>query len=36
MCVLHYDAPSREVALEAALRAGVVSDRVVEMVEGHG
>jgi hypothetical protein len=34
--VLHYDAPSREVALEAARRAGVVSDRVVEMVEGHG
>ena len=36
MCVLHYDAPSRELALEAARRAGVTSDRVVEMVEGHG
>jgi hypothetical protein len=36
MCVLHYDAPSREFALEAARRAGVTSDRVVEMVEGHG
>lgn len=36
MCVLHYDAPSREFALEAALRAGVISDRVVEIVEGHG
>ncbi len=36
MCVLHYDAPSRAVAIEAAQRAGVISDRVVEMVEGHG
>lgn len=36
MCVLHYDAPSRELAIEAAKRAGVISDRVVEMVEGHG
>ena len=36
MCVLHYDAPSREFALEAAKRAGVISDRVVEMMEGHG
>ena len=36
MCVLHYDAPSRELALEAARRAGVTSDRVVEMVEGRG
>lgn len=33
MCVLHYDAPSRELALEAAQRAGIVSDRVVETVE---
>jgi hypothetical protein len=36
MCVLHYDAPSRAFAIEAAQRAGVISDRVVEMVEGHG
>jgi hypothetical protein len=36
MCVLQYDAPSREFALEAALRAGVTSDRIVEMLEGHG
>jgi hypothetical protein len=36
MCVLHYDAPSREFAVEAAKRAGVISDRVVEMLEGHG
>ena len=36
MCVLHYDAPSRELAIKAAKRAGVISDRVVEMVEGHG
>jgi Protein of unknown function (DUF4242) len=36
MCVLHYEAPSRELAIEAAKRAGVISDRVVEMVEGHG
>ena len=36
MCVLHYEAPSRELALEAARRAGVTSDRIVEMVEGHG
>ena len=35
MCVLHYNAPSREFAIEAALRAGVTSDRVVEMLEGH-
>jgi hypothetical protein len=35
MCVLHYDAPSRAFAIEAAQRAGVISDRVVEMVEGH-
>jgi uncharacterized protein DUF4242 len=33
MCVLHYDAPSRELALEAARRAGVSSDRAVEMLE---
>jgi hypothetical protein len=33
MCVLHYEAASREVALEAASRAGVTSDRVVEAVE---
>jgi hypothetical protein len=33
MCALHYDAPSRELALEAAQRAGMTSDRVVEMVE---
>jgi Protein of unknown function (DUF4242) len=31
MCVLHYDAPSRELALEAVRRAGLISDRVVEM-----
>jgi hypothetical protein len=36
MCVLQYDAPSREFALEAALRAGVTSDWIVEMLEGHG
>jgi hypothetical protein len=34
MCVLHYDASSRELAVEAALRAGFTSDRVVEMLEG--
>jgi uncharacterized protein DUF4242 len=33
MCVLHYDAASRELAVEAARRAGVISDRVVEAVE---
>ena len=33
MCVLHYDAASRELAVEAARRAGVVLDRVVEAVE---
>jgi hypothetical protein len=33
MCVLHYEAVSRELALEAASRAGVTSDRVVEAVE---
>jgi hypothetical protein len=33
MCVLHYDAASRELAAEAARRAGVISDRVVEAVE---
>ena len=36
MCVLHYDAPSRAFAIEAAQRAGVISDRVVEMLEGRG
>jgi hypothetical protein len=34
MCVLHYDASSRELAVEAARRAGMTSDRVVEMLEG--
>jgi hypothetical protein len=34
MCVLHYDAPSGELAIEAARRAGMTSDRVVEMLEG--
>jgi hypothetical protein len=34
MCVLQYDASSRELALEAARRAGLTSDRVVEMLEG--
>ena len=34
MCVLHYDASSRELAVEAARRAGLTSDRVVEMLEG--
>lgn len=34
MCVVHYDASSRELALEAARRAGLTSDRVVEMLEG--
>jgi hypothetical protein len=34
MCVLHYDASSRELAIEAARRAGLTSDRVVEMLEG--
>ena len=34
MCELHYDASSREVAVEAARRAGLTSDRVVEMLEG--
>jgi hypothetical protein len=33
MCVLHYDAASRELASEAARRAGITSDRVVEAVE---
>jgi hypothetical protein len=36
MCVLHYDAGSRELALEAARRAGMTSDRVVEAVETAG
>jgi uncharacterized protein DUF4242 len=36
MCVLHYDAASRELASEAARRAGVTSDRVVEAVETAG
>jgi hypothetical protein len=35
MCVLHYEAPSRAFAIVAAQRAGVTSDRVVEMLEGH-
>ena len=34
MCVLHYDASSRDLAVEAARRAGLTSDRVVEMLEG--
>jgi len=34
MCELHYDASSRELAVEAARRAGLTSDRVVEMLEG--
>ena len=33
MCVLHYDAASRELASEAARRAGITSDRVVEALE---
>ena len=33
LCELHYDASSREVAVEAARRAGLMSDRVVEMLE---
>jgi Protein of unknown function (DUF4242) len=36
MCVLHYEAASRELAQEAASRAGVTSDRVVEAVEMAG
>ena len=36
MCALHYDAGTRELALEAARRAGLTSDRVVEMLEGRG
>jgi hypothetical protein len=34
LCELHYDASSREVAVEAVRRAGLTSDRVVEMLEG--
>jgi Protein of unknown function (DUF4242) len=33
MCVLHYEASSRELALQAAERAGITSDRVVEALE---
>jgi Protein of unknown function (DUF4242) len=33
MCVLHYEAASRELASEAARRAGITSDRVVEALE---
>ena len=34
ICLLIYDAPSAELALEASRRAGVVSERVVEAIEG--
>lgn len=33
MCVLHYEAASRELASEAARRTGITSDRVVEALE---
>jgi hypothetical protein len=33
MCLLIYDAPTAELALEASRRAGVVSERVVEAIE---
>jgi hypothetical protein len=33
MCLLIYDAPTAELALEASRRAGLVSERVVEAIE---
>ena len=34
MCLLLYEAASAELALEASRRAGVVSERIVEAIEG--
>jgi uncharacterized protein DUF4242 len=33
MCLLLYEAPNRELALEASRRAGVTSERVLEAIE---
>ena len=33
MCLLLYEAPNRELALEATRRAGLASERVVEAIE---
>jgi len=33
MCLLLYEAPNRELTLEAARRAGLASERVVEAIE---
>jgi hypothetical protein len=33
MCLLIYDAPTAELALEASRRAGLVTERVVEAIE---
>jgi hypothetical protein len=33
MCLLVYEAPNRELALEASRRAGVISERVLEAIE---
>jgi hypothetical protein len=33
MCLLVYEAPNRELALEATRRAGVTSERILEAIE---